>query len=77
MMAQANRTCAASLEIEQRAVEGAKDGPATFTCFTGLCDTAVPIKLGERTIGFLQTGQEVSGRVRGGSKRFLGSRQDI
>ena len=57
MMAQANRTCAASLEIEQRAVEGAKDGPVTFTCFTGLCDTAVPIKLGERTIGFLQTGQ--------------------
>ena len=57
MMAQANRTCAASLENQQRAVEGAKDGPATSTCFTGLCDTAVPIKLGERTIGFLQTGQ--------------------
>ena len=57
MMAQANRTCAASLENQQRAVEGAKDGPATVTCFTGLCDTAVPIKLGERTIGFLQTGQ--------------------
>jgi YesN/AraC family two-component response regulator len=27
------------------------------TCFAGLCDTAVPIKLGERTIGFLQTGE--------------------
>ena len=57
MMAQANRTCAACLEIQQRAVEGAKDGPDTVTCFAGLCDTAVPIKLGERTIGFLQTGQ--------------------
>jgi AraC-like DNA-binding protein/ligand-binding sensor protein len=57
MMAQANRTCAACLEIQQRAVDGARNGPATITCFAGLCDTAVPIKLGEKTIGFLQTGQ--------------------
>src|ERR1700744_5525094 len=57
MMAQANRTSAACLEVQHRAVEGAKDGPQTVTCFAGLCDTAVPIKLGEKTIGFLQTGQ--------------------
>jgi AraC-like DNA-binding protein/ligand-binding sensor protein len=57
MMAQANRTCAACLEVQHRAVEGATNGPKTVTCFAGLCDTAVPIKLGERTIGFLQTGQ--------------------
>ena len=57
MMAEINRTCAASLEIKQRAVEGAENGPVTLTCFAGLCDTAVPIKMGERTIGFLQTGQ--------------------
>jgi AraC-like DNA-binding protein/ligand-binding sensor protein len=57
IMAQANRTCAACLEIQHRAVEGAKNGPETVTCFAGLCDTAVPIKLGEKTIGFLQTGQ--------------------
>jgi AraC-like DNA-binding protein/ligand-binding sensor protein len=57
MMAQANRTCAACLEVQHRAAEGAKDGPETVTCFAGLSDTAVPIKLGEKTIGFLQTGQ--------------------
>ncbi len=57
MMAQANRTCAACLEIQQRAVDGARNGSATITCFAGLSDTAVPIKLGERIIGFLQTGQ--------------------
>jgi len=57
MMAQANRTCAACLEVQHRAVEGAQNGPETVTCFAGLCDTAVPIKLGEKTIGFLQTGQ--------------------
>src|ERR1700721_3405148 len=57
MLGQANPTCAACLEVQHRAVEGAKTGPETVTCFAGLCDTAVPIKLGEKTIGFLQTGQ--------------------
>ena len=57
MMAQANRTCAACLEVQHRAVEGAINEPQTVTCFAGLYDTAVPIKLGEKTIGFLQTGQ--------------------
>jgi len=57
MMAQSNRTCVACLEVQQRAVEAAKDRPATVTCFAGLSDTAVPVKLGQRRIGFLQTGQ--------------------
>jgi AraC-like DNA-binding protein/ligand-binding sensor protein len=57
MIAQTNRGCAAYLETEQRAVDAARSGPATVRCFAGLCHTAVPVKLGERTIGFLQTGQ--------------------
>lgn len=57
LMAQSNRACAACLEVQHRAVEGAKNGPQTVTCFAGLSDTAVPVKLGEQTIGFLQTGQ--------------------
>jgi AraC-like DNA-binding protein/ligand-binding sensor protein len=57
MLAQTNRTCAACLEVQQQAVDAATDRPATVTCFAGLCDTTVPIKLGERTVGFLQTGQ--------------------
>ena len=32
-------------------------GLTTVTCFAGLCDTAVPVHLGDRVIGFLQTGQ--------------------
>jgi YesN/AraC family two-component response regulator len=27
------------------------------TCFAGLCDTAVPVRIGQKLIGFLQTGQ--------------------
>jgi AraC-like DNA-binding protein/ligand-binding sensor protein len=57
MLAQTNRSCAACLEVQQQAVDAATDRPATVTCFAGLCDTTVPIKLGERTVGFLQTGQ--------------------
>ena len=57
MLAQTNRTCAACLEVQQQSVDAAADGAATVNCLAGLSDTAVPIKLGERRVGFLQTGQ--------------------
>jgi len=57
LLAQTNRTCASCLELQQKAVDGAADRPSTMTCFAGLCDTAVPIKLGQRVVGFLVTGQ--------------------
>jgi YesN/AraC family two-component response regulator len=56
-MAQSNRTCAACLEVQKQATDMAKEGPATVTCFAGLCETAVPIRLGEQLIGFFVTGQ--------------------
>jgi AraC-like DNA-binding protein len=31
--------------------------PKTLKCFAGLCDSAVPIRVGENVIAFLQTGQ--------------------
>ncbi len=58
LLAQANRSCAACLRIQgdlAKAAESAR--PTTATCFAGLCDTAVPVRLGERTVGLLQTGQ--------------------
>jgi AraC-like DNA-binding protein/ligand-binding sensor protein len=57
LMAQTNRSCVACLEVQQQASDLAKEGPATVTCFAGLCDTTVPIRLGAKTVGFLQTGQ--------------------
>jgi AraC-like DNA-binding protein/ligand-binding sensor protein len=60
LISQTNRGCAACLETEQHAVDAAEDRPATVRCFAGLCHTAVPVKLGDRTIGFLQTGQVAS-----------------
>ena len=57
LMAECNRTCAACLEVQKRIAESNGTGPTTVTCFAGLCDTAVPVQLGDRVIGFLQTGQ--------------------
>lgn len=57
LIAQTNRGCSVVLEAEQRAVDTARKGSSTVRCFADLCHTAVPIKLGERTIGFLLTGQ--------------------
>lgn len=50
-------TCAACLQMQEQLARSAADGPSTATCAYGLSETAVPVKLGARTIGFLQTGQ--------------------
>jgi AraC-like DNA-binding protein/ligand-binding sensor protein len=57
LMAECNQSCAACLEVQKRIAEGNGTGSTTVTCFAGLCDTAVPVHLGDRVIGFLQTGQ--------------------
>ncbi len=56
-MATSNRSCAACLQMQQRIVEEAQLEAKTLNCFAGLCDTAVPIRVGEDLIAFLQTGQ--------------------
>ena len=57
LMAKTNRTCAACLESQQLMMEKADREAATVVCFAGLCDTAVPVRLGDELMGFLQTGQ--------------------
>jgi AraC-like DNA-binding protein/ligand-binding sensor protein len=57
LLAKCGRTCAACLQV-QKQIEGMPGtGAKTVTCFAGLCDTAVPVKAGEKVIGYLQTGQ--------------------
>src|SRR5262245_30032104 len=57
MMAEKSRTCAACLQMQETLAQSASDSPCTMTCAYGLCEVAVPVKLGAQTIGFLQTGQ--------------------
>lgn len=56
MMAKKSRACAACLRVQQQ-LASAENSPMTVTCELGLCETAVPVRLGEQLIGFLQTGQ--------------------
>ncbi|MEO6034554.1 MAG: helix-turn-helix domain-containing protein [Verrucomicrobiota bacterium] len=57
LMAQHSRTCAACLEVQQELSEDVTGDSKTVTCFAGLSDTGVPVRVGDRLIGFLQTGQ--------------------
>lgn len=56
-MARSNCTCAACLSMQEKLSKGAREEACTERCEMGLYDSAVPVKLGEELIGFLQTGQ--------------------
>jgi AraC-like DNA-binding protein len=43
--------------LQKRVEEEARIEPKTLKCFAGLCDSAVPVRVGENLIAFLQTGQ--------------------
>lgn len=57
LMAGQSRSCAACLQVQQELSARACQGASSTTCFAGLCDSAVPVKLGDQIIGYLQTGQ--------------------
>ncbi|HYP17888.1 MAG TPA: helix-turn-helix domain-containing protein, partial [Opitutus sp.] len=57
LVAQANHSCAACLQLQKKVAEGARLEPKTLKCFAGLCDSAVPVRVGNNLIAFLQTGQ--------------------
>ncbi len=55
--AETSRTCAACLQMQEKLARCANESACTMTCDYGLSETAVPVKLGDKTVGFLQTGQ--------------------
>jgi len=57
LMAAKSRSCAACLELQQRAEAEAGGAATTLECFAGLSESLVPVRLGERIIAYLQTGQ--------------------
>jgi len=57
LLAQNSKTCAACLEVQEKIANGHSPGTVSATCFAGLCDTAVPVRVGQKLVGFLQTGQ--------------------
>lgn len=50
--------CQLCLETNRKLMESVEvQGPMTCGCFSGLCATAVPVRLGSTTLGYLKTGQ--------------------
>lgn len=56
-MASTSKACAACLEVQDRLRNEGSSEPVTVKCFAGLCDSAVPVHLGDRLVGYLRTGQ--------------------
>jgi len=52
-----NKSCAACLRLRQQVEDAATADASTLQCFAGLSESAVPIRVGEYTVAFLQTGQ--------------------
>jgi AraC-like DNA-binding protein/ligand-binding sensor protein len=57
LMAGKSATCAACLRMQERMSEAAADGVAVEKCHFGITEAAVPVKVGENTLGYLATGQ--------------------
>ncbi len=57
IMARTNQGCANCRKMQADLEEEAELGPGSLHCFAGLCDSAVPIRVGNELIAFLRTGQ--------------------
>lgn len=57
LISKKSRACAACLQVQERLCEKAAHGADTVVCPVGLCDTAVPVRMSDRLVGFLQVGQ--------------------
>jgi AraC-like DNA-binding protein/ligand-binding sensor protein len=57
LMAAANQSCAACLRLQQEIEEAPDRGARTAECYAGLVESAVPIRVGENIVAYLQTGQ--------------------
>ncbi len=57
LMTQENKSCSSCLQVQQQLEDEATQGPKTTQCYAGLSESAVPVRVGERILAYLQTGQ--------------------
>ena len=57
LLAEQPATLAVCLQSHEAMIRRTHDRPLTVTCPFGLTESAVPVRLGEQTIGFLRVGQ--------------------
>jgi AraC-like DNA-binding protein/ligand-binding sensor protein len=56
LMARTNKACAACHALQKDLERESQLAPRTLHCFAGLCETAVPVRVGENLLAFLATG---------------------
>jgi AraC-like DNA-binding protein len=57
LLSKKSRACAACLQVQEHLCQKAASEASSVVCPVGLCDTAVPVRMSDRLIGFLQIGQ--------------------
>jgi len=57
LISKKSRSCAACLQVQERLCQNAANAADTVTCMAGLSDTAVPVRMSDRLVGYLQIGQ--------------------
>lgn len=57
LMSQGTHSCANCLQTQRKISVANGDASQTIVCFAGLCEAAVPVKIGRELVGYLQTGQ--------------------
>src|SRR6188508_2613120 len=50
LMAQSNEACASCYALQKRIEDEAGMAPRSLHCFAGLCESAVPVRVGEKVI---------------------------
>jgi AraC-like DNA-binding protein len=69
LLAGRNKTCAACLGLQEKLEQSAQTNAGTLECFAGLNESAVPIRIGDRIVAYLQTGQILFQRPTAASAR--------
>ena len=57
LISKKSRACAACLQVQERLCQNAVDEAETVVGPVGLSDTAVPVRMSDRLVGYLQIGQ--------------------
>lgn len=57
LMAKTSQSCAPCYALQCQLEKDAQLAPKTLKCFAGLCETAIPVRVGDKLIAFLHTGQ--------------------
>ncbi len=57
LLSKKSRSCAACLQTQEHLCQKATTEPQSVYCPAGLCDSAVPVRMSDRLVGYLQIGQ--------------------